>query len=107
MKVGGSAGRDRSLLNSALDEGWCSASPTDSYNLLPFPGEETHIVNLMGVWVSFGRSEVGEEKRNCLLLLSDIFLSVFVWSSDSLVAAVTNCLRIFLFTSLMGKHFDT
>ena len=49
MKVWGSAGRDRSLLNPALDEGWCSALPTDSYNLFPFLGEETYIVDLMGV----------------------------------------------------------
>jgi len=48
IKVWGSADRDRSLLNPALDEGWCSALQTDSYNLLPFPEEETYIAYLMG-----------------------------------------------------------
>jgi len=49
MKLWGSAGIDRSLLNPALDEGWCSsASQTDSYNLRPFPEEETCIDNLVG-----------------------------------------------------------
>ena len=49
MKVGGSDGRDRSLRNSALDEGWCSGSQTDSWNFLPFLGEEIYILSLMGV----------------------------------------------------------
>jgi hypothetical protein len=57
IKVWGSADRDRNLLNPALDEGLCSASQTDSYNLLPFPEEETYIAYLMGGWVSFGSSE--------------------------------------------------
>jgi hypothetical protein len=69
MQIWGSAGRDRSLLNPAVDEWWCLASQTESYDLLPFRGEVTYIVNLMGVYVSFGPSEVGEEKEKISFLL--------------------------------------